>query len=127
MAISTSSISAGASSAPAADALYRLILLELLLWHSADAGRVEVRLLGLDAAQAAQLLVSLLLPLGDQVGVRVSVLEQPVIELFRDRFLLIVEIVDVAGACVQVRVCPLGVMIKARVVVSIEEQGPRKL
>jgi len=94
------SVRAAAAPAPAAHALDRLVLLQLRLGHAADARGVEVGLLGLDAAQAAQLLVPLLLPLGDQERVGVVVLEQPVIQGFRDGGLFVVEVVDVAGALV---------------------------
>ena len=48
-------IVARTASAPTADALDFLILLQLLPRHAADARAVEVGLLGLDAAQAAEL------------------------------------------------------------------------
>lgn len=41
------------------------------------------------------LLVALLLPLGDQHGIRIAVLEQIVVELLADGLLLVVEVVDV--------------------------------
>lgn len=48
-------IIARTASAATTDALDFLILLQLLPWHAADACAVEVGLLGLDAAQAAEL------------------------------------------------------------------------
>lgn len=48
-------VATGAASASAADALDLLVLLQLLPGHAANARAVEVRLLGLNAPQAAQL------------------------------------------------------------------------
>lgn len=95
------SVGRGAAAAPAADALNVLVVLESRLWHAADAGRVEVCLVGLDAAQAAQLLVALLLPLGNEKGISVAVLEQPLVQLPADGLLLVVEFVDVAAPLVR--------------------------
>lgn len=47
------------------------------------------------------LLISLLLPLRNQVRVRVAVLQKPVVQLLRDCFLFVVELVDVARACTE--------------------------
>lgn len=94
------SVARRTSPATAANTLYVLVLLEPCLGHAADARRVEVCLLGLDAAQAAQLLVALLLPLCDEHGVGVAVLEQPVVQLPADGLLVVVELVDVAAALV---------------------------
>jgi len=77
---SFSSVPARTPAAPAADALDRLPVLEVHLGHAADARAVEVGLLGLDAAQAAQVLVAGLLPLCDERCVGVAVLEQPVVQ-----------------------------------------------
>jgi hypothetical protein len=118
-------IIARAAPASTADALNLLVLLQLFSGHAADACAVEVRLLGLDAAQAAQLfdrnplasacqrtsqkkqprrnsthlLVALLLPLSDQHRVGVVVLEQPLVQLLADGFLLVVEVINVARTC----------------------------
>lgn len=111
-------IAARTASAPTADALNFLVLLQLLPRDAADACTIEVGLLGLNAAQAAKLsmsqsqqhyppyfnphisrthlLISLLLPLRDQHRVGVVVLEQPVVQLLADGFLLVVQIVDVS-------------------------------
>jgi hypothetical protein len=45
----------------------------------------------------AYLFVALLLPLCDQVLVGIVVLQQPLVQLFRDGFFLVVEVVDVLG------------------------------
>lgn len=111
-------ITARTASAPTADTLNLLILLQLLPRDTADACAVEVGLLGLNATQAAKLsrnprqqlhppqsdphasrthlLISLLLPLRDQHRIGVVVLEQPVVQLLTDGFLLVVQIVDVS-------------------------------
>ena len=51
------------------DALNYPALLQLALGHAADAVGGEVGVAGLDAPEAAQILVALLLPLGNQVWV----------------------------------------------------------
>ena len=70
-----------ASPAAAVDALDDLALLELGLGHAADAVGGEVGVARLDAAQAAEVLVALLLPLGDQVLVGDLVLHAVVVQL----------------------------------------------
>ena len=57
------------SSTAAMDALHDPALLQLALRHAADAVGGEVGVPGLDAPEAAQVLVALLLPLGDQVAI----------------------------------------------------------
>lgn len=59
---------------------------------------MKVGLLCLYAPQATKFLVPLLLPLGDQVGVGVAVLEEPIVELFADGLALVVQVVDVPRA-----------------------------
>ena len=90
---------ARATSAPTADALNLLVLLQLSAWHTADTSAVEIGLLRLNAPQTAQLLVALLLPLRNQVAISVAVLEKPIVQLLGDGFLLVVEIIDVSRAC----------------------------
>ena len=58
-----------------------MLLLQTLLRHPADALGLEVLLLGEVALEAAQLLVALLLPLGDKIRVAVLVLEQELVQL----------------------------------------------
>lgn len=99
--VSSSSITSSTPSAPTAHALHILALLQLGLRHAADARRVEVGLLGLYAAQAAELLVPVLLPLGDQHRVRVPVLEQPLVQLLADGFFFVVELIDVPAPLVR--------------------------
>ena len=67
------------------DALDDLALLELGLGHAADAVGGEVGVARLDAAEAAEVLVALLLPLGDQVLVRDLVLHAVVVQLCKLR------------------------------------------
>lgn len=52
--------------------------------HPADAGAAVVGLVLLDAAQAAQLLVARLSPLGNKQLVRVLLFHQPVVKILRD-------------------------------------------
>ena len=112
------SITASASSASTIHALNDLVFLELLAGHATDASAVKVGLVGLDASETAELeessqrvkrrevcaevaylFVALLLPLCDQVLVGVVVFQQPLVQLFRNGFFLVVEVVDVFGAC----------------------------
>lgn len=91
-------VAASTAVAATADTLNCLVLLELRLRHSADTCRVEVRFFRLDTAQTTQLdksvsprpkqkcsqgqtnlLIALLLPLGNQVGISILVLEQEII------------------------------------------------
>lgn len=89
-----------ATSASAANTLDLFGILHIRSRYSADACAVEVGLLRLDASKAAKLLVALLLPLGDQHRVRISVLQQPIVQLLADGLLLVVQLVDVAAALV---------------------------
>jgi len=59
----------GAAATTAVDALDDATLLQLGFGHTADAVRSEVGVPRLDAAQAAEVLVSGLLPLGNQVAI----------------------------------------------------------
>lgn len=93
-------IARGATPASAADALNVLALLQLRLRHPADTGRVEVCLLGLNAAQATKFLVALFLPFRDEQSVCIVVFQKPVVELLADGFFLIVELVDVSAPLV---------------------------
>lgn len=114
----TSSITTSTPPTPAAHALDLLVLLQLLPRHAADARAVEVGLFGLDASQTAQLrttsatkpqemntkrathlLIALLLPLRDQIRIRVAIFQQPVVESLADGFFLVVEVVDISRAC----------------------------
>jgi hypothetical protein len=45
--------------------------------------------------KCAYLLVALFLPFGDEIGVSIAILEQPVVERFTDGLFLVVEIVDI--------------------------------
>ena len=77
------------------DALDDLALLQLRLRHAADAVRREVRVPGLDASEAAEVLVALLLPLGDQVLVGDLVPQAVVVQLTADGLSLVDEVEDV--------------------------------
>lgn len=90
------SVARSTSSAAAVDALYILIFLHLLTGNTTDTRRSEVGLLGLNTAGAAKLLITLLFPLGNQHSICVSILEEIVVELLADGFLLIVQVVDVS-------------------------------
>lgn len=89
-------VAASTAVAATADTLNRLVLLELRLGHSADTCGIEIRFFRLDTAQATQLLIALLLPLGNQVRIGILVLEQEIIKLLRDCFFLVVKFIDVS-------------------------------
>ena len=78
------SITAGAATASTVHALYALVLLELVMWDPANTGAVEVGFLGLNAAGAAELLVTGLLPFRNEIGVGVTILQEPVVQLLAD-------------------------------------------
>jgi hypothetical protein len=88
---------AGAPPAAAVDALHDPALLQLVLRHPADAVGGEVGVPGLDTAQAAQVLVALLLPLGDQGRVGDLLLDAVVVQLPGDRLPPVVQIEQVSG------------------------------
>lgn len=71
------------------------------LGNPTDTGAAKIGLLGLDTLGTTQLLIALLLPFGDQGRVRISVLQQVVVEWSRDGGFDVVELVDVAGALVR--------------------------
>jgi hypothetical protein len=79
------------------DALHDPPLLQLVLRHAADAVGGEVGVPGLDAAQAAQVLVALLLPLGDQCRVGYLLPDAVVIQLPRDGLPAVEQIEQVSG------------------------------
>lgn len=78
-------------------ALHNLSLLQLSFGNSADAVCAEVGVSGLDATQAAQVLVSRLLPLGDEVGIGNALLQAILVQLSRDDFAAHKHVVDVPG------------------------------
>lgn len=69
---------------------------QLALGDPADAVGSKVCVSSLDAAQAAQVLVALLLPLGNQVLVCIAFFYTVLIQLSADGFPLVEEIVDVS-------------------------------
>jgi hypothetical protein len=95
------------------------------LGHPADTRAAEIGLFRLHASQTAQLLVALFLPLGDQRGVCVVVLQQPLVEGFGDGGFLVVEVVDVAGPWVLMLACGVMHTKVRKVAVSGERQRCR--
>lgn len=78
-----------------------IVPLQRGLRHTTNTRAREIRLLGLHTPQTTQLLITLLLPLGNKVCVCVPVLQQPVVELLRDGLAFVVQVVDVARARVR--------------------------
>lgn len=91
-------VAARTSPAPTAHTLHALTILHLLLRHATNTRRIEIRLLRLNAPQTTKLLIPLLLPLCNEIRIRIAVLQQPVVQSLRYRGARIVEVVDVAGA-----------------------------
>ena len=89
--------SARAAPAAAVDALHDPPLLQLVLGHPADAVGGEVGVPRLDAPQAAQVLVTLLLPLRDEVRVGDLLLDAVVVELPGDGLAPVVQVEQVPG------------------------------
>ena len=79
------------------DALHDPPLLQLVLGHPADAVGGEVGVPGLDAPQAAQVLVALLLPLRDQVRVCNLLPDAVVVEVPGDRLAPVEQVEQVPG------------------------------
>jgi len=77
-------------------ALHNFASFQLCLGYTADAVGAEVGVSGLDTAQAAQVFVALLLPLGDQVLVSDVLLQAVLVQLSADSFAAIEEIINVA-------------------------------
>ena len=77
-------------------ALDHAALLELGLGHSAHTIGAKVGITRLYAPQTAQVLVALLLPLGNEVSVGDLLRNAVVVELLGDGLALVVQIVDVA-------------------------------
>lgn len=69
---------------------------QLALGDSANAVGPEVGITSLDATQATEVLIALLLPLGDQVLVRVAFFYAVIIELSADCFSFVKQIKDVS-------------------------------
>lgn len=137
--VAASLVARGAASAPAAHALNFLVFFKLRFRNTADTCRVEVGLFCLDTPKAAELgklvdvqsrrsvvvfyktgrtylLVSLLLPLGNEHGIGVAVLEQPVVQLLANGLFLVVQLVDVAAALVgDLEDGPLGLVLRLAV------------
>jgi len=91
---------AGAASTAAVYTLHHPTLLEFLFGHAADAVGGKVGVAGLDAAEAAEVLVALLLPLGDEVAVGDLLLQAVVVEFSGDGLAAEEEVEHVAGLLV---------------------------
>lgn len=90
----------GTTATPAVDTLHHSTFFQLRFRHPANAVRSEVRVPRLDAAQATEVLVAGLLPLGYQVGVR-YLLPHTIIEEFpADGLSSVEQVVDVSGLLV---------------------------
>lgn len=82
------------------DALDHFALFQLGLGNAANAVGAKVGVSRLDASEAAQVLVALLLPFGDQVLVGYVLVETVLVQLLADGVALVVEIVNVSGLLV---------------------------
>jgi len=70
-------------------------LFQLVLRHAADAIRCKVGVSSLDATKAAEVFITLLLPLGNQVWVGYFLLDTVIIEVPGDCLAPIVEVKEV--------------------------------
>ena len=70
-------------------------LLELSLGHTAHTIRSEIGVTRLNAPQAAQILISGLFPLGDEISIGYLLVDAIVVELLGNGLAFIVQIVDV--------------------------------
>ena len=80
--------------APAVLTLHHLPFIQILPWDPANARCPIVCILWLNASQTTQHLISLLLPLGNQLSIRDALLQAPVIELAGDggRLVLLIDV-----------------------------------
>ena len=78
------------------NAFNNLPLFKLALGHAANTVGVKVRLAHLNAAQTAQVLVALLLPLGDKIAVGVSFSQAELEERLADGAPLVVQVINIA-------------------------------
>jgi len=88
-------IATGASTTSTMHTLHHRPLVQFCLWHTTYTRRPKVRFFRLNAFQATQFLVSLFLPSCDQCCVCVILLQQPLVQLCRDGFAGVVEIIDI--------------------------------
>lgn len=95
-----SSRSTCASSASTVHALDHFPFLQVRRRYATDARRSKIRVLGLDAAQAAQLLVAGFLPLGNECRIGVFLVQRELVHFARDFAMHVVLLVDVATALV---------------------------
>lgn len=72
-----------------------LSLFQLALWNSAHTVGAEVGVAGLNAAKAAQVLIALFAPLGNQVLVRNLLLEAVIIQFSADSFPSVEKVVNI--------------------------------
>ena len=71
-------------------------LFQFRFWHTTNAVGAEIGVPGLDAPQTAQILVALLLPLGDQICVGDLLVGAIIVKFLRDRLTFVVQIVNVS-------------------------------
>lgn len=80
--------------------LHHRALRQLGLRHPTHTRRPKIRLLRLNTFQATQLFIALFLPPRNQIRIRIILLQQPLIQVRRNRLALIVKVVDVPGPLV---------------------------
>lgn len=93
--------SSGAAPAPAMNAFDDFPVLQFVFRDTTDAIGAEVRVTSLDAAQAADVFIPRLLPLGDEGSIRNLLFDAVVIQFFGNGLSLVEEVVHVS--------CPLVV------------------
>lgn len=92
-------VSAGASLASTSEAAFGLplFLLELASGHSADTGAAVVLFFRYNTIDAAQSLVALLFPFGDQVGIDVLLSKKVIVKILGYEFSFVVHAVDISA------------------------------
>ena len=75
-------------------------ILQLRFWNPTNALRPTISILPLNTPQAAQILVPPPFPLGDEGGIRYSLLQTPFVKVSADGGSLVEKIVDITGSLV---------------------------
>jgi len=90
------SYSSGTSAASAMNAFHHFAFFKLALRHSTNAVRLKVGVPSLDTTKAAQILIALLLPFGDQVRICYSFFHTIVIQFPTNGFPPIEQVIHIA-------------------------------
>lgn len=81
---------------PTSHTLHRLVILDILSRNPTDTSSFVNVLLSLNAPQTAEILVSLLSPLGNEILIGIPLLQKICIQLFGDGLLLVIQLIDIS-------------------------------